>query len=290
MDERNKENYSYHRPIWDDNGRYHYEVLSQPKEKNHVAILIKPPEKVIPVIFIPGGMGSNLKNQKSEVWQFSASSLKKWVPAGPLQLLPGRAYGPGWLKIEGSNTRLSLPTDDPYKEIYLNKTAWWRLCEQNLLLGDTDKEWAAFAYRIKNPVRKFIEELNGKYHPQTWLFYGASAHNPSDAFLTWKERIPLRVQEAQRIRRNAGDPVELSPLRASALISSASPGDGTVPVTAIRTTSPCIKGVLATDVDHEGAYAVNPVDRSRSVYRDLSDALVFTVRSVMKIVQQVPAP
>ncbi|WP_409306379.1 hypothetical protein [Pectobacterium sp. B1J-3] len=38
------------------------------------------------------------------------------------------------------------------------------------------------------------------------------------------------------------------------------------------------------------AYAVDPVDRSRSVYSDLSDAMVFTVRSVVKIVQQVPTP
>lgn len=504
-------NRSYHRPIWDDDGRFHYEVIPQPKEKNHVAVLLKPPEKVIPVIFLPGVMGSNLKNEDGEVWQFSASSLKKWPLAnakkrkqlldpmttavddggeifndgadgkkfssrrergwgsafyksygealdrlqylltdddilmdnyfreaqlqtarqrftgvriggeppeqvlaeeetahghrflfplhvfgynwlqsnadsatllgayiskvlrqyhgrlavnkvilvthsmgglvarhysenmvgqknilgvvhgvmpdqgspaayrrmktgergvigtiigdnaeklmpvlaqspGPLQLLPGRNYGPGWLKIESSNTRQSLPADDPYTEIYLNKTAWWRLCEQDLLLDDTDKEWASFTYRIKNPVKKFIEELNGRYHPQTWLFYGASADNPSDAFLTWKERIPLRVQEAQRIRRNAGKPLELSPLRTHELISAGAPGDGTVPVTAIRTTSPCIRGVLATDVDHEGAYAVDPVDRSRSVYSDLSDALVFTVRSVVKIAQQVPAP
>ncbi|MCA6963741.1 esterase/lipase family protein, partial [Pectobacterium odoriferum] len=349
------ENRSYHRPIWDDNRRFHYEVIPQAKEKNHVAVCLMPPEKVIPVIFIPGVMGSNLKNKGGEVWRFSASSLKKWVfasperrkflldpktttvddsgaifndgadgkkfpsrrergwgsafyksygetldrlqyllsdddilmdnyfreaqlqtarqrftgvrigdepaeqvltesetahghrflyplhvfgynwlqsnadsatllgayirkvlgdyhgrlavnrvilvthsmgglvarhysenmngqenilgmvhgvmpdlgsPAayrrmktgergvtgmiigdsaeklmpvlaqspGPLQLLPGKAYGPGWLKIEGSCPRQSLPVDDPYEEIYLNKTAWWRLCEQDLLL------------------------------------------------------------------------------------------------------------------------------------------------------------
>ena len=89
---------------------------------------------------------------------------------------------------------------------------------------------------------------------------------------------------------NAGNPCQLSPLRSHQLISSASPGDGTVPITSVRTSSSRIQGVLATDVDHEGAYAVDPVDRSRSIYSDLSDALVFTVRSVVKIVQQVPAP
>ncbi len=505
------ENHAYHRPIWDDNGQFHYDIIPQPKENNYVAVCLKPPEKVIPVIFIPGVMGSNLKNEDGEVWQFSAESLAKWpfanakkrkqlldpkttmvddsgdivnegadgkkfpsrrargwgtafyksygealdrlqyllsdddilmdnyfreaqlqtarqrftgirigdepaeqvltedetehghrflfplhvfgynwlqssadsaallgkyisrvladyhgrlavnkvilvthsmgglvarhysenmggqdtilgmvhgvmpdlgspaayrrmktgergIPGmiignsaeklmpvlaqspGPLQLLPGKAYGPGWLRIEGSSTRLSLPVADPYEEIYLNRTAWWRLCEQDLLLGDTDSEWEAFVYLIKKPVKEFIEKLNGKYHPQTWLFYGASEHNPSDAFLTWKERIPQRVQEAQKVRERAGESIALSPLRASELISSGSPGDGTVPVKAVRTTSSRIQGVLVTNVDHEGAYAVDPVDRARSVYSDLSDALVFTVRSVVKIVQQVPAP
>lgn len=222
-------------------------------------------------------------------------SAEKLMPVlaqspGPLQLLPGGAYGPGWLKIESSGARLSLPEDDPYEEIYLNKTDWWRLCEQNLLLGDTDSEWGAFQDRIKVDVKKFIEELNAKYHPQTWLFYGASADNPSDAFLTWKERIPLYVKEAQRVRKDSAEPLELSPLRTHELISAGTPGDGTVPVKAIRTSSSHVRGVLATDVDHEGAYAADPVDRSRSVYSDLSDALVFTVRSVVKIVQQVPPP
>lgn len=505
------DNHAYHRPIWDDSGQFHYDIIPQPKEKNYVAICLKPPEKVIPMIFIPGVMGSNLKNQETEVWQFSATSLKKWPLAspekrkflldpktttvddrgdifndgadgkkfpsrrargwgsafyksygealdrlqyllsdddilmdnyfreaqlqtarqrfagvrigdepaeqvqtedetehshrflfplhvfgynwlqsnadsaaslekyiskvladyhgrlavnkvilithsmgglvarhysenmggqenilgmvhgvmpdlgspaayrrmkigergitgliigdnaeklmpvlaqspGPLQLLPGKAYGLGWLRIEGGNARLSLPVADPYEEIYLNRTDWWRLCEQDLLLDNTADEWNKYEERISKVVQQFIEKLNGKYHPQTWLFYGASEDNQSDAFLTWKERIPQSVREVQGLRERAGEPVGLSPLRASELISSASPGDGTVPVTAVRTSSPCIQGVLATNVDHEGAYAVDPVDRARSVYSDLSDALVFTVRSVVKIVKQVPAP
>lgn len=505
-----KKNRSYHRPVWDDHGGIHWDnIPAHRKENNHVAVCLLPANKVIPVIFLPGVMGSNLKNEDGEVWQFSAPSLKKWPLAnakkrkelldpktttvddsgeilndgadgkkfpsrrargwgsafymsygealdrlqyllcdddilldnyfreaqlqtarqrftgvriddepaeqvltaeevahghlflfplhvfgynwlqsnadsamllgtyihkvlgeyhgrlavnkvilithsmgglvarhysenmngqenilgivhgvmpdlgspaayrrmktgergvlgmiigdsaeklmpvlaqspGPLQLLPGMAYGPGWLKIEGSRPHQSLPVSNPYDEIYLNKADWWRLCEQDLLLGDTDREWEAFQDRIKFKVKEFIEELNGKYHPQTWLFYGASADNKSDAFLTWKEQIPQRVKEAQRIRKDSGEPLELSPLRTHELISAGTPGDGTVPVTAIRTTSPRIRGVLATDVDHEGAYAVDPVDRSRSVYSDLSDALVFTVRSVVKIVQQVP--
>ncbi len=503
-------NRSYHRPIWGENGQVHFEITPHPKENNHVAVCLMPAVKVIPVIFIPGVMGSNLKNKDNEVWQYTSKSLKKWpfadpekrkflldpnttmvddsgsifnntadgnkfpsrrargwgsafyksygealdrlqyllndddiltenyfreaqlqtarqrfsgvrigeepegqiltVPEtahghlflyplhvfgynwlqsnaesairlgkyieqvlmdysgrlavekvilvthsmgglvarhysenmggqkhilgmvhgvmpdlgspaayrrmktgergvlgmiigdsaeklmpvlaqspGPLQLLPGKAYGPGWLRVEGKSSRKSLPVEDPYEEIYLNKTDWWRLCEQDLLLGDTRSEWAKYENTIIRHVKKFIEKLNGKYHPQTWLFYGASTDNPSDAFLTWQEQIPDRIKEQYRARGN-GAPPELPPLRTHQLISAATPGDGTVPITAIRTHSPRIRGVLATNVDHEGAFAVDPVDRTRSVYTDLSDALVFTVRSVVKISQQVPEP
>lgn len=73
-----KKSCSYHRPVWDDNGQFHYELFSQAKEKKHVSFCLVPPEQVIPVIFIPGVMGSNLKNGDGEVWQFSIPSLTKW--------------------------------------------------------------------------------------------------------------------------------------------------------------------------------------------------------------------
>lgn len=231
--------------------------------------------------------------ERGVIGQIIGDNAEKLMPVlaqspGPLQLLPGMAYGTGWLRLQSSSGTVSLPESNPYTEIYLSKTAWWRLCEQDLLLGDTDSEWVAFQDRIKRNVYKFIEELNGKYHPQTWLFYGASPGNPSDSFLTWKENIPLRVQAELSSRKDAGKPVDLSPLRTHELISAGTPGDGTVPVTSVRTTSSCIQAALAANVDHEGAYAIDPVDRSRSIYTDLSDALLFTVRSVVKIVQQVP--
>lgn len=77
------ENRAYHRPIWDDNGGFHYEVTSQPKENNYVAVCLMPPHKIIPVIFIPGVMGSNLKSKDNKVWECSFESLKKWPLAGP---------------------------------------------------------------------------------------------------------------------------------------------------------------------------------------------------------------
>lgn len=506
--DNNKQNKSYHRPIWDEHGRIHYELIPHPIKEDHISVCLVPPEKVIPVIFIPGVMGSNLKNTGGEVWQFSAVSLVKWPLAspekrkllldpktttvddageifndaadgkkfpsrrergwgsafymsygealdrlqyllndddilmdnyfreekrqtarqkfigvrigdedplhaltnaevahshrflfplhvfgynwlqsnatsaerlgkyittcvlpmyrqrlavdkvilithsmgglvarhysenldgqknilgivhgvmpdlgspstyrrmktgergkigmiigdsaeklmpvlaqspGPLQLLPGKAYGPGWLKIQRSSETVALPVSDPYEEIYLNKADWWRLYEAGISGGEVDDEWNEYETILTEDAQKFIEKLNGKYHPHTWLFYGASQRNPSDEALIWKERpAPVTLMkypelQAPTYRQSSGCTFEL--------LSSGSPGDGTVPVKSIRLSSPQLRGVLATDVVHEGAYTIAPVDRTQSVYSDLSDALLFTVRAVVKIVQQVP--
>ncbi|WP_241575332.1 hypothetical protein [Rosenbergiella nectarea] len=215
------ENSAYHRPVWNDDGRFYYEIIPQAKAKNYVAVCLKPADKVIPVIFIPGVMGSNLKNGKSKVWQFSFSSLKKWPLAGP------------------------------EKRKFL-------LDPQTTMVDDSGKILNNGADGKKFPSRR----------KRGW---GSAFYKSYGEAL---DRLQYLLSDDDILMDNYFRKMQLQ----------------TVPVTAIRTTSPRIRGILATDVDHEGAYAVDPVDRSRSVYRDLSDALMFTVRSVVKIVQQVPAP
>ena len=192
---------------------------------------------------------------------------------GPLQLLPGKAYGSGWLKIKSDGKIQSKPQEDPYEEIYLNEQDWWRLCEKALLLGDEEKEWGKYIENIKYNVKVFIEELNGKYHPQTWAFYGAGSEHPSEESLTWYERpykLPLPTY-----RESAGKKFELT--------SSASPGDGTVPVKSGRIGWSGLRSLLATNVDHEGAYASN-IRKGK----ETSLTLKFTLRAIVKMVQSVP--
>lgn len=67
---------SYHRPHWDENGGCHWKDI-QPLEKtlNAKATCILPPTKVIPIIFIPGIMGTNLMSKgddKKEMWRGDA--------------------------------------------------------------------------------------------------------------------------------------------------------------------------------------------------------------------------
>jgi len=62
---------SYHRPHWDENGKCHWNGIQlQHKSLNAKAKCILPPIKAIPVIFIPGVMGTNLKNKKGKsIWR-----------------------------------------------------------------------------------------------------------------------------------------------------------------------------------------------------------------------------
>lgn len=199
---------------------------------------------------------------------------------GPLQLLPGKAYGTGWLKIHSGTESMEKPESDPYTEIYLNENDWWRLCEKDLLLDDVDMEWKAYQNRINKVVMDFIEELTGKYHPNTYAFYGASEKHPSDDHLIWQQ-IPVP-------RPVMGLPLEL-PIyhhvlgETFELTSSGSAGDGTVPVRAGRIAFSGIRSLLATEVDHEGAYAVGDIGTENG----LSVALKFTLRSIIKMVREV---
>ncbi|ROR03350.1 PGAP1-like protein [Erwinia sp. JUb26] len=199
---------------------------------------------------------------------------------GPLQLLPGKAYGMGWLKIHSATEKMDKPKSDPYTEIYLNESDWWRLCEKDLLLDDVDKEWKAYQSRIKKDAENFIEKLNGKYHSSTYAFYGASEKYPSDDHLIWQQ-IPAP-------RPVMGMPLDLPVYRHVAgktfeLTSSGGAGDGTVPLRAGRIAFSGIRSLLAADVDHEGAYAVGDTDTENG----LSVAMKFTLRSIIKMASEV---
>ena len=58
-------------PEYDENGRAFYTLVNARAEDNLVVACPKVAEKVIPVIFLPGVMGSNLKKTDSDkkVWR-----------------------------------------------------------------------------------------------------------------------------------------------------------------------------------------------------------------------------
>lgn len=67
---------SYHMPHWSENGKCSWvDIQLQHKSLNAEAKCIVPPTKVIPIIFIPGVMGTNLKSDVGED-SWKAESIK----------------------------------------------------------------------------------------------------------------------------------------------------------------------------------------------------------------------
>lgn len=59
---------SYHHPKWQDNGTCYWDGITTQHQSLHAkAKCILPPTKIIPAIFLPGIMGSNLKSSGGEV-------------------------------------------------------------------------------------------------------------------------------------------------------------------------------------------------------------------------------
>ncbi|HDH7845733.1 TPA: acetyltransferase [Raoultella ornithinolytica] len=218
----------------------------------------------------------------------------------PLQLLPSAKYlsGAPWLTVEGAGedgSDVKLPqTRDPFGEIYLNKTLWYRLYESDIIDKDeavSQSNWTNYVRLVDKPVRKFISLMDsGGYHPNTYAFYGHKI--ASDGTLAWRKTsisYPKNIHESDRQLPNNYREIPLSFNRSQMYVvtSSKTPGDGTVPVESLSAIcrNSEIKSILATGVEHQGAYDVSSL-------KDIEDrpALQFTLRAIVKMVQEIPIP
>ncbi|WP_297203294.1 acetyltransferase [uncultured Pluralibacter sp.] len=232
------------------------------------------------------------------------NSAKELMPVlarapAPLQLLPSSKYlsGAPWLIVEGAGedgSDVKLPKKrDPFGEIYLDRTLWYCLYEPNII--DKDKNisnlnWKEYFEIMKDKVRSFITELENKYHTNTYAFYGHKLD--SDGTLIWRKTsitYPKNMHESDRRLPNNYREISLPYNRSQmyVLTSSKTPGDGTVPVESLSTIrhNGEIKSVLATHVDHQGAYNVSNLENIHA-----RPALQFTLRAIVKMVQEIPAP
>ncbi|MGO2337350.1 esterase/lipase family protein [Providencia sp.] len=241
-------------------------------------------------------------------------SVLAFAPA-PLQLLPYPKYKSSWLIIEGGGSYPSIVDAatgkfDPFNEIYLRKDVWWQLYEPDILDKDIttiNNNWENYSISMRDDVKKFMEhQEKGQYHPNTYIFYGTKIE--SDNSLTWKKEVEGKaymnpysghpyIPKPQENNRhvevygemdsnkvlNMGDESGIS-YKQFILESSKGAGDGTVPVESLVDImkSSSIQSSLATNVDHQNAYAVD----------SLSDigkrkAIQFTLRAIVKMVQEV---
>ena len=143
---------------------------------------------------------------------------------------------------------------------------------------------------MKDSVRSFITEVDNKYHTNTFAFYGHKI--ASDGTLTWQKTsitYPKNRHDSDRKLPNNYREIPLPFNRSQMYVitSSNTPGDGTVPVESLSAIcrNSDIKSVLATCVEHQGAYDVSSLDDIQA-----RPALQFTLRAIVKMVQEIPNP
>jgi hypothetical protein len=109
---------------------------------------------------------------------------------GALQLLPSCEYGSFWLqfKDEKGDVVGRLPAKDPYNEIYLRRDRWWGLVREEWLSPKNGKSinWEEFVANVER-AREFHAGIAGKFHPRTFVFYGAGeGEQASFEKICWK--------------------------------------------------------------------------------------------------------
>lgn len=165
---------------------------------------------------------------------------------GPMELLPTKDYGAGWLQITDGDKTISLPEKDPYTEIYevSAEDKWWGMVDPGLLDP---------AGKLKNipkitPRDYFLKQLGkaqsfhdalGLYcHPHTYAYYGDDTGQPSLAKVVWRTTQDLTYVQNEDLlnaKRSQADltgrtEVEIGGRRIGFSPDGKSdPGDGTVP-------------------------------------------------------------
>ncbi|CAB3690395.1 hypothetical protein LMG22037_02950 [Paraburkholderia phenoliruptrix] len=217
---------------------------------------------------------------------------------GPLQLLPSRDYGMGWLQIRDGERFVTLPASDPYSEIYTVRGSWWGLCDDLLLnpldpsKKTIDQDWKSFADLIRRQVRTFHDDVSGQYHANTYAFYGDDAKHKAYGDVTWTQQtLPLLRGGVPPMTdllavRGSDDPATGGQLVKTTLDGKAyfanfvlrdadEHGDGTVPVRSGRAPGHQVRACAAfAGIDHEGAYKLDATRR-------------FTLHAITRIAQSV---
>ncbi len=142
--------------------------------------------------------------------------------AGPLELLPNKSYGAGWLNVtfKGHGRReetplFSLPKADPYTEIYRVPHKWWRLVHPWALVESGAREnnsaidiaWNDYVTKL-DKASGFHAELATYYHPETYAYCGADDNRQAWHRVNWKLSDPAGSASVAPVQ----EPTELEAL------------------------------------------------------------------------------
>jgi hypothetical protein len=125
----------------------------------------------------------------------NATAILANTPA-PLEMMPGSAYGPDWLKVIGSSGKVlwSWPRENAtaLESIYLQPNhAWWRLVNPDWVnpgnISEKKGGGVASVYaRIKNAT-KFLQSIEHTFHPTNcYASFCESAEHPSFGEVVFK--------------------------------------------------------------------------------------------------------
>jgi pimeloyl-ACP methyl ester carboxylesterase len=136
---------------------------------------------------------------------------------GALQLLPSQRYAANWLRVIGpdGNTAESLPAaaeggNDPYSSIYRRRDRWWGLVNEAWLAPRDGQpiRWEIYDTNV-DQAEAFHTELAGKYHANTYVYYGADSNQKSFEKVTWRMRPGLAPDRSPR--PNVASVLNMSP-------------------------------------------------------------------------------
>ena len=170
--------------------------------------------------------------------------------AGPLELLPNARYNGGepWLFVKDpSGVVRKLPSaKDPYNEIYLEESAWWRLINEEWL------DPAGLKGNLGLKYKKAIERAGdfhtsvqaaGDFHKNTHAQYGMDIDYRAYGTVTWQLQKPVEAARHATLQREllpnvkpmTGMDIYLRDEQGGVHASLSDPdvqGDGTVPAQA----------------------------------------------------------
>jgi hypothetical protein len=128
--------------------------------------------------------------------------------AGPLELLPNARYNGGkpWLIVKDpSGVVRQLPTSqDPYTEIYLEQSAWWRLLNENWLNPAGLQENLMLNYKMAlSDAQAFHSQVQaaGDFHKNTHAHYGVDDDYKAYGTVTWKLKQPVEATRYANLQR-----------------------------------------------------------------------------------------
>lgn len=112
--------------------------------------------------------------------------------------------------LQGPSGVQAWPRADPYEEIYKVRDKWWGLIKEEWLAPKDGRpiQWGEFIDNV-GMARDFHDHLSGKYHPTTYVFYGADAKQPSFERVNWRMRRGLPPDSRQP--PNAAQVLGMSP-------------------------------------------------------------------------------